>query len=1136
MRLNRLTIKNLASIENATVDFSKGILADEPLFLICGPTGAGKTTILDAICLALYNNTPRYNQSKNEKYFASQGEDAKSVSIKDVSQIMRRNTAEAMAELSFIGNDGNEYVATWSVQRARKKVAGAMQAVKRSLLSVADGKSYNTVTEVGMKIQELVGLDFEQFCRTTMLAQGDFTQFLKSDEKDKSAILEKLTGNDVYSKIGKRIYELTVARKSKYDTLQTEIGAVEMLTDERKTEIESDIAALEQTIAKRKEDMAAVKSRNDWMVNMRRLEEALSGYRTKFAEIAGTIASEDFIAKENILSDWRISIDARNALSDIDIIKKDKVELEAKEAENKKRFIRLIGSKKYYLEQQRINREQLLEVQNLIDSKQKIAPMLEQADVLITKLRGVLRFTAQSRENALRKEAEIQRLPELEKLVKDREELLKKLNSDLDNKREVLKTLKDELDSMSPGEIANENEELNKRSNLLNIAISCVQALIDTEKDIKRDIEEENRLSEAVKRLEADMQKLESDVERLKRDTEALQESLQKVELAANQAVEELRHSLKVGDICPVCGSNIDKILSDETFESIFAPVRVAYNAKKAEYDAAVKAYQENMSSLKSGRDLLARAVKAREKDELKGLTQTEQAMMSCTNVSVAWEGVNTMPKLIDIKFDNNSKLEQFKKRMSAVEQMRKQIDGINVEIDTLYKSVTQAQQNSNKASVELEAQKAEITKLDMASKSARSNADEEFRIVSGMILWDSEVWQAEWEGQPDAFISKIEEEARELKRLGERNLASERESQMLNINIDTVSRCIDGIVSKSPERASLTPEVEEPIDDLSRFCTELLSDESSLSQQMQNNRMQLERNYGILTTFYAQHTAIDENRLKKLLEYNNAVADEKCISDVRKEFDLQRELITNGEKELKELESAKPVFADDETSASVLEEKIRAFEEVIQVANRDIGSLKTLIEEDNKKTKSIKDKILKSNELYDEWQLWEKLRHLFGGSNGEEFRKVAQSYVLNILLKHANRYLAQLSDRYSLECQPGSLTILIHDSYQNAHSGSSNLSGGESFLVSLSLALGLASLNRSSFSVDTLFIDEGFGTLSSEVLSVVMDTLMRLQQIGGRKVGIISHMDSLRESIKAQIQVNRIDNTRSRVDVVKVC
>src|SRR5574344_2417749 len=139
--------------------------------------------------------------------------------------------------------------------------------------------------------------------------------------------------------------------------------------------------------------MAAVKSRNDWMVNMRRLEEALSGYRTKFAEIAGTIASEDFIAKETILSDWRISIDARNALSDIDIIKKDKVELEAKEAENKKRFIRLIGSKKYYLEQQRINREQLLEVQNLIDSKQKIAPMLEQADVLITKLRGVLRFT-----------------------------------------------------------------------------------------------------------------------------------------------------------------------------------------------------------------------------------------------------------------------------------------------------------------------------------------------------------------------------------------------------------------------------------------------------------------------------------------------------------------------------------------------------------------------------------------------------------------------------------------------------------------------------------------------------------------------------------------------------------------------
>lgn len=1136
MRLNRLTIKNLASIENASVDFSKGILADEPIFLICGPTGAGKTTILDAICLALYNNTPRYNQSKNEKYLATEGDDSKSVSIKDVSQIMRRNTGEAMAELSFTGNDGNEYVATWSVQRARKKVTGAMQSVKRSLLSVADGKTYNSVTEVNIKVLELVGLDFEQFCRTTMLAQGEFTQFLKSDEKDKSAILEKLTGNDVYSKIGKRIYDLTVIRKSKYENLQVEIGAVEILTDERKAEIESEVAKLEQTIEKAKADMAAVKSRLDWLLNLKRIEESLSDYRKKYDEAGKTISSDDFRIKERMLADWKISIDARNALNDITIIVKDKLKLEERVTENSNRFVRLVGAKDYYLGQQRSNDEQLLEVQKLIDSKQKIAPMLGQAEVLVTKLRDVRKFIAQINENDLKKKAEELLIPQFEKAVKDREDILKSFNLDLDKKREELKNLNAELEAMSPAKITEEYNELNQMLILLSNAISDVRTLSDIEKDIKHDKEEEKGIFEAVKSLEVEVSKLESAKNSLKRDSDALQESLQKVNLAGNQAVEELRHSLKSGDDCPVCGSRIDKILSDDAFKSIFAPIKEACQAKKAELDAAESKYHDAIGTLKSKRDLLARVETVRKTNESKREEKMKQVISFCDKAGVTWTGNDTIQQLIAKQLDSSNKLEHLKKCLNAVEEMRKQISRKNDDIENQHKSVTQAQQNINKASSGLDAHKAEIKKLESVMKSAKKNADDGFSTASGMILWDSQVWQAEWDSDPEAFISKIEDEADEFKRLNERKLAFEKESQMLTINIDTAGRCIQGILAKFPERFILLPDVEEPIADLASFCSELLSDDSSLFQQLENNSREVERNSKILNEFFAQHSDIDKSRLYELSEYKDVVTDEKYISDVRNDFNLQRELIVKGEKDLKELESKKPVFAEDEISSVVLEDKIKAFDEVLQVSNRDIGSLKTLLEEDNKKAKSLKDKQLEINKLYDEWQLWEKLRRLFGGSNGEEFRKVAQSYVLNILLKHANRYLAQLSDRYSLECQPGSLTILIHDSYQNAHGGSSNLSGGESFLVSLSLALGLASLNRNSFSVDTLFIDEGFGTLSSEVLGVVMDTLMRLQQIGGRKVGIISHMDSLRESIKAQIQVNRIDNTRSRVDVVKLC
>ena len=198
-----------------------------------------------------------------------------------------------------------------------------------------------------------------------------------------------------------------------------------------------------------------------------------------------------------------------------------------------------------------LNDEQMLEVQKLIDSKQKIAPMLGQAEVLVTKLRDVLTFIAQINENDLKKKAQELLIPQLEKVVKDREDVLKALNLELDKKREELKNLTLELEAMSPAKITEEYNEQNQTLILISNAISDVRALSDIEKDIKRDKEEEKGIFVAVKSLEVEASQLESAKNSLKRDYDALQESLQKVSLAGNQAVEELRHSLKSGDDCP---------------------------------------------------------------------------------------------------------------------------------------------------------------------------------------------------------------------------------------------------------------------------------------------------------------------------------------------------------------------------------------------------------------------------------------------------------------------------------------------------------------------------------------------------------------------------------------------------------
>ena len=163
-------------------------------------------------------------------------------------------------------------------------------------------------------------------------------------------------------------------------------------------------------------------------------------------------------------------------------------------------------------------------------------------------------------------------------------------------------------------------------------------------------------------------------------------------------------------------------------------------------------------------------------------------------------------------------------------------------------------------------------------------------------------------------------------------------------------------------------------------------------------------------------------------------------------------------------------------------------------------------------------------------YQKWSRLNELIGDSKGSNFRKIAQSYVLTSLIHSANSYMKTLTDRYTLKVTPGTFVISLEDAYQGFVSrAASTISGGESFLVSLSLALALSDIGQ-QLQVDTLFIDEGFGTLSGEPLQKAVETLRSLHSTAGRHVGIISHVEELQERIPVQIQVNQEGNNSSSV------
>ena len=234
MKLQKLIIENIASIEKACIDFEHGPLGEDSIFLICGPTGAGKSTLLDAVCLALYNTTPRLKQAANERYldesdsFSGTGE----VSIDDSRMLMRRDSVSAQVELWFTDAAGDALRAVWSVARARNKAGGKIQKVVWTL-SLQDGTPLtNKSTETRMEIERRIGLTFEQFCRTTLLAQGEFTKFLKSKEEEKSNILEKLTGTEIYSRISREIYVMKTEKEAELQELKAQTGGIVLLTDE----------------------------------------------------------------------------------------------------------------------------------------------------------------------------------------------------------------------------------------------------------------------------------------------------------------------------------------------------------------------------------------------------------------------------------------------------------------------------------------------------------------------------------------------------------------------------------------------------------------------------------------------------------------------------------------------------------------------------------------------------------------------------------------------------------------------------------------------------------------------------------------------------------------------------------------
>jgi exonuclease SbcC len=1109
MKLKQLIIDNIASIEHAEINFDAAPLADEHLFLIAGETGAGKSTIIDCLCLALYGDTPRLNAAKSADYTTSREEGANEDNLKtdDVRQLLRRGAVSADVKLTFDDNDGTPYVATWHVHRSRNKADGAIQKPVRAIMTddgVAQSRHYSKIREIDDFVMQTIGLDMNQFFRTVVLAQGKFAEFLESDDNDKAALLEKMTGTEIYAQIGKKIYETCKEKERERDLLRDQLQNIKLLSDEEKAQITDEIADFKKQSAIEQQQHDGAKKMTDWLGEKADNEKKLTDKRDILAGKMKQREHPEFLEQQTLINDWDASADARRELLSLRNAQRQIAALDEQRPALQQEFDRLCAALRAtetdlsekeknldeirgFLQQQEPNRE----MYNAIGTIKSVMDSHKSASENITSYSQAL-------------EQELERLPKAEDALKRTLEESKKQEAAVEKLQQQYDDMHIEQIIIRKDNLFNAKQELNTYKGRLDDSAQAKNKLEELKEELKKQqtaLEQEEAGINGKRKLE---QKARAAVERQK-DWNAL----------INQA----HKTLHEGDTCPVCGNVINTLLAPKAQSEL--------EQLQQELQTAEQAVITAESSIKTARNLTERLqreiqdkdndLKQKNEEGARHWKLIQELLAKCgkkTDEMVSSSHIEALIKDID------DDIERLNCTIKQAQDLNEQIKQQREESTLKVKAHNQAQIDLNNINASINKQREAI----QASKDILDKATAELDKLFVFSDWQERAKNTD-------FIEKLENEASNYK-------GQENEAQQLNHAIALIKTHLPAMTAAKANIKGLTDNGQTTAiipDNLSDLWNTLENKSLQWNTRLDAEQKNAQQAQQALDSCMANLPLLSIERLTALASHNEA--DITAIKQAHQTL-AQDIAVMQGEMQaLKtlhdEIVARKPDFIEENPER--LADIIQATDKRIEALNNEVANRTAHLknDEDNARLSGEKQQLLNQAEAV--YCQWAEFSSLLGSADGKTLRKIAQSYLLGELLGSANGYLRQFNDRYELETNPGTLTILVRDLLQGDRTAVTTLSGGESFMVSLALALALSSMSGKVFNVDTIFIDEGFGSLSTGYLDNVMETLNRLYDMGGRRVGIISHVEMLKERITTQIQVERDpkDNTVSRVRVV---
>lgn len=1217
MKILQLRFQNLNSLTGEwRIDFTHPVFTSEGIFAITGPTGAGKSTILDALCLALYGRTPRLNRVN-----------------KSGNEIMSRQTGNCFAEVT-LETEAGRFRCHWAQHRARKKSDGELQAPKHEIVNAETGEVLETkLRNVAEQIETVTGMDFDRFTRSMLLAQGGFAAFLQAEPDARAPILEQITGTELYSQISIRVHERRSEERKALENLQAELKGIQPLNPEEEAGIQAQLDQQTQAAHLLAEDIQNQTQAIAWLEVIAQLHTELNAieeqarsldtrlqefrphqHRLQLAQLAleleGPYAGLTALrraneADTNALNACRLDLPKLVAA---DQEAKAKAETAAAELERTKTSLR---EAQPLLKQVRALDLRLAEKQKPISAaqrainlqKEQLTHLLAQQAADQTQLESN-RQAAESLQRVINQNSADADLVEKLSEIRVRVDAIRDLNTQQSNhQNEITKAEREASEASNAlAKISARRKQtqrsLDEAAALLKhqqetltqlLAGKSVKDLYGQQSELLRQKEVIVRALEAAASIEqsrpavrelderaAELQRTETELKRRLDEESARLSSLQKehdhleTECSLLQTIQDLteaRHQLEDGRPCPLCGAtehpfahgqiprpdqtrlhllDTRKALKSAADAESALKVRLAQAVKDREQlgisrkqlEASIEQAQQKLDGYREQLGIAAHAAPpcdqwrpvlesmqadnadAREQigqvlnqaeaaenaraEAAKALEKARESAAQVENATLTATHRQTAANQLLERL--NQELETLQsKRASDLETLAAMVrtyhvdDLVSTGPDTMLAQLTARRDKWTARQADL----ADLTNAIGTLEQQLSHRGERIQTIeSELTSKESELKQLQSE------LAQIREERQAA--FGEKE--PDREEHQLNLNVVAAEK------SWASARDRWT-EIQKDLDRLTAKKSDLertLAERTRHLEQTENGFLQQlrEKDFPDETAF--RNACLPELERKQLTEAARRLADEQADLESRARATQKR----LEEEQAKQL-TQEPV----ENLRQTLEDAL-AQQKALQ---QDIGAIRQKLDNNNALKRRQAERLQAIEAQTRESGRWDRLHELIGSADGKKFRNFAQGLTFELMIGHANRQLQKMTDRYLLvrdKDQPLELNVM--DNYQAGEIRSTkNLSGGESFLVSLSLALGLSQMSSRNVRVDSLFLDEGFGTLDEESLDTALETLAGLQQ-EGKLIGVISHVGALRERIPTQIQVTPRSGGRS--------